>query len=40
MTTVLNEATPPAPPPQTTIMAVTFDGGVIIGSDSRATRGG
>ncbi|NXU98056.1 PSB6 protein, partial [Cettia cetti] len=29
----------PPPSPQTTIMAVQFDGGVIIGADSRTTTG-
>lgn len=28
------------PSPQTTILAATFDGGVVIGSDSRASIGG
>ena len=27
------------PTPQTTIMAVEFDGGVVIGADSRTTTG-
>lgn len=32
-------AAPPFPPSQTTIMAVEFDGGVVIGADSRTTTG-
>ena len=33
------EESPHTPTPQTTIMAVEFDGGVVIGADSRTTTG-
>lgn len=34
-----SQRSPSLPSPQTTIMAVEFDGGVVIGADSRTTTG-